>query len=270
MTCGSGVIFPDSLHSQDSNVFITPTVCTQLAWCYSRDKASCTPLGFSRLKYFANPQISAGFLGVGGADLSDKRGAAGTSCEADLEMEGSVSCSEGSWWRTGRSFLSVMFYLQNTQCHDLPPAAKLADPARSFAEPGEELGAGGCSWASSFALGLSKDTSLVQKLNETSFPASHQQDSCWRLPYTLLMGVSCTPEPGLDFHQADDFPVLTAGLHLKSPPNSSCQHQWQVHLKLVKIIVLIPKVKKNQLRKCWDRRFWHERSMICQTLLAGF
>lgn len=35
VTCGSGVIFPNSLHSQDSNVFITPTVCTQLAWCYN-------------------------------------------------------------------------------------------------------------------------------------------------------------------------------------------------------------------------------------------
>lgn len=59
MARGSGVIFPNSLHSQDFNVFITPTVCTQLAWCYNRDKASC----FSRLTYFANPQIPAGFWG---------------------------------------------------------------------------------------------------------------------------------------------------------------------------------------------------------------
>lgn len=63
MTCGSGVIFPHSLHSQGSNVFITPTVCTQLPWCYNQDKASCTPQAFSCQKYFANPQISAGFWG---------------------------------------------------------------------------------------------------------------------------------------------------------------------------------------------------------------
>lgn len=152
-----------------------------------------------------------------GADLSGKRGAAGTSCEADLEMEGSVSCSVGSCWRTGRSFLSVMFYLQNTQRRDLPPATKLVDPARSCAEPGEELGAGCCSWASSFALGLSKDSNPVQKWNESSFPASQQQDSCCRFPYTLLTGLPCTPEPGLDLHQDDDFPISAADLSEISP-----------------------------------------------------
>lgn len=187
-------------------------------------------------------------------------------------MEGSVSCSVGSCWRTGRSFLSVMFYLQNTQRRDLPPATKLVDPARSCAEPGEELRAGCCSWASSFALGLSKDSNPVQKWNESSFPASQQQDSCCRFPYTLLTGLPCTPEPGLDLHQDDDFPVSAAGLCLKSPPKSSCQHQWQVHLKLVKITFLIPKVKKNSAQKILRPVIltWKNYDFAIPPLLVGF
>lgn len=172
--------------------------------------------GFSCLKYFANPQISAGFWGWMALICQTKEEQLEQAARLIWRWKGLCPAPKGADDAQAGVFLvscfiyktqSATISLQQQNLWILPvPLRNLARSSGLAAAPEPPASP----WGSPRTQTLCRNW-----MKPYSQPASS------RFPAGDFMGVSCTSEPGLDFHQARWFPSLNSW----SPSEISPQQQ---------------------------------------------